>query len=410
MNATPTMSLDLSAETLQPDQMMAHIIEHAARLSVSDLFFCPRDGHVAVQGRWLGLLRPIAHLPGDLGRRCISHLKAVAGLDVTERRRPQEGRWLFQRDSGANIDLRISLLPTLHGEDCSVRLLPRDSQLLHLDHLGLVPHAYNQLVGLLARLGGLLLVTGPTGAGKTTTLYACLKHLSNGERKINTIEDPVEYDLPGVRHSQVNLAIGVGFPELLRSVLRQGPDVIMVGEIRDPLTAETAVRAAACGHLVLATTHSAGAAGALQTLLGLGVHPQYLASSVLGVVAQRLVRTLCPECRTPLHVDPASHGFDDVRCWLAEGEPRILHAPRGCPACRMQGYAGRTGIFEVMLASPALRKLISLRATTQQLHQKAIEEGMATLRQAALLKVAGGITTLEEVHRILSLETSPVEE
>jgi type II secretory ATPase GspE/PulE/Tfp pilus assembly ATPase PilB-like protein len=198
-----------------------------------------------VLGRHLGVVRPIIPLPAELGRRCIAHLKAVAGLDVSERRRPQEGRWLFRVPSGANIDLRISLLPTLHGEDCTLRLLPRESQLLRLDNLGLLPSTYDHLVGLLARPGGLLLVTGPTGTGKTTTLYACLQHLSTGERRINTIEDPVEYDLPGVRHAQINLTIGVGFAELLRAVLRQAPDVIMVGEVRDPLTAETAVRAAA---------------------------------------------------------------------------------------------------------------------------------------------------------------------
>jgi type II secretory ATPase GspE/PulE/Tfp pilus assembly ATPase PilB-like protein len=266
------------------------------------------------------------------------------------------------------------------------------------------------LVGLLARPGGLLLVTGPTGTGKTTTLYACLQHLSTGERRINNIEDPVEYDLPGVRHAQINLAVGVGFAELLRAVLRQAPDVIMVGEVRDPLTAETAVRAAACGHLVLATVHSPVAAGALQTLLGLGVHPQYLASALLGVVAQRLVRTLCRECRAPFHVEACPHGFDDVRRWLPPREPQVLYAPRDCAACRALGYAGRTGVFEVLLASPALRRLIAQRASTQQLHQKASEDGMMSLRQAALLKVAAGQTSLEEVQRVVHLEASALEE
>jgi type II secretory ATPase GspE/PulE/Tfp pilus assembly ATPase PilB-like protein len=284
---------------LLPDEAVAHVLQRAVGLGVTDLFFCPQEGHVAVHARHLGVVRPVLQMPAELGRRCVAHLKAVAGLDVAERRRPQEGRWLFHRPSGATVDLRISLLPTIHGEDCSVRLLPRESQLLRLENLGLLPATYNHLVSLLDRPGGLLLVTGPTGTGKTTTLYACLNHLSNGERKINTIEDPVEYNLPGVRHSQVSPAIGVGFAELLRAVLRQGPDVIMVGEVRDPLTAETAVRAAACGHLVLATIHTPIAAGALQTLLGLGVHPQYLASALLGVVAQRLVRCLCRECRAP---------------------------------------------------------------------------------------------------------------
>jgi type II secretory ATPase GspE/PulE/Tfp pilus assembly ATPase PilB-like protein len=410
MKAAPTMSLDLAAEKSLPDQAVARILDHAADLSVTDLIFSPRDGHVAVQGRYLGALRPMVLLPEDLGRRCISHLKAVAGLDVTERRRPQEGRWLYRPQGGPGVDLRISLLPTVQGEDCTVRLLPRESPLLKLENLGLLPETYNNLLGMLARPGGLLLVTGPTGVGKTTTLYACLKHLNNGERKINTIEDPVEYDLPGVRQSQVNLAIGIGFAELLRSVLRQGPDVIMVGEIRDAVTAETTVRAAVCGHLVLATVHSPVAAGALQTLLGLGVHPEHLASALMGVVAQRLVRTLCRECRAALRVDPATHSFADIRRWLQPGEPEQVYAPRGCAACRLVGYAGRTGIFEVMQTSPALRRLIAQRATTQQMEQKAVEEGMVTLRQAALLELARGETSLEEIHRVGLLRSSTAEE
>jgi type II secretory ATPase GspE/PulE/Tfp pilus assembly ATPase PilB-like protein len=400
MTATQLSLEHADLSKLLPDQAAALVLEHAADQGVSDLYFCPRDDHVAVQGRHLGVFYPITQLSLEFGRRCVSHLKAIAGLDVHERRRPQDGRWLFRMGSGENIDLRISLLPTLHGEDCSIRLLPRESRLLRLENLGLLPSAYNLLVGMVSRPSGLVLVTGPTGAGKTTTLYACLRHLANGERKINTIEDPVEYDLPGVRHSQVNLAVGVGFPELLRAVLRQAPDIIMVGEVRDPVTAETAVRAAACGHLVLATVHAPVAAGALQTLLGLGVHPHYLASALLGVVAQRLVRTLCPACRNPFHIDPATHGLDDVRRWLDADEAPVLYAPRGCPECRGLGYAGRTGVFEVMPSSPALRQLILRRATTQELQHRGVEEGMITLRQAALLKVAHGLTCLEEVHRV----------
>src|SRR5207237_1310142 len=186
------------------------------------------------------------------------------------------------------------------------------------------------------------------GAGKTTTLYACLNYLNNGQRKINTIEDPIEYALAGVRQSQVNPRLEVDFPELLRSVLRQAPDVIMVGEVRDPVTAETAVRAANSGHLVLATLHAPVAAGAIQSMLSLGVHPHFLSSSLRGVIAQRLIRTLCPKCKTSFDLTDSVHTFDEVRPWLEPGQGQVLYGPVGCAACRMNGYAGRTGVFELL--------------------------------------------------------------
>jgi type II secretory ATPase GspE/PulE/Tfp pilus assembly ATPase PilB-like protein len=343
-------------------------------------------------------------MPSDLGRRCMSHIKAMAGMDVAERRRPLDGRWIRDKKGGPKIDLRISTIPTLYGEDFTLRLLVRDSQLLALEELGLLRKDFNQLYSLLNSPSGLILVTGPTGSGKTTTLYACLTYLNNGERKINTIEDPIEYAVEGIRQSQINPRLDVDFPELLRGVLRQAPDVIMVGEIRDPLTAQTAVRAANSGHLVLATLHAPVAAGAIQSMISLGVHPHFLSSSLRGVIAQRLIRTLCPTCKMSFDLSIAPHTFDDVKQWLEPGEGHQLFAAKGCPECHMTGYTARTGVFEVLTVSREIRKLIFEKHTTQAIRQKAIADGMIEFKQSAMLKVARGLTSAEEVLRVVPTE------
>jgi type II secretory ATPase GspE/PulE/Tfp pilus assembly ATPase PilB-like protein len=240
----------------------------------------------------------------------------------------------------------------------------------------------------------------PTGSGKTTTLYACLRYVNAGKRKINTIEDPIEHEIEGVRQSQINPRIGIGFPELLRGVLRQDPDVILLGEVRDPVTADTAVHAANSGHLVLATLHAPVAAGAVQSMKGWGVNPHLLGHSLLGVVAQRLVRKLCPQCRAsfPLPAD-APDPFEEVRSWLGPEEDHSLIAAHGCPACLNNGYSDREGVFEILPMSRAIRRLILEGKPPLQLREQARREGMIELRQAALLKVARGETTAEEVIR-----------
>ncbi len=401
--------LRLDVNKLAPEEAVPRLIEHAAGLMASDLYFGTNENHVAVSVRHLGVLRLISILPLELGRRCMAHLKAVAGMDVAERRRPMDGRRIYQRPGGSAIDLRINTIPTLYGEDFTLRLLERNSRLLHLDHLGLLRHDYNRLLGMLQSPSGLILVTGPTGSGKTTTLYATLNYLNNGQRKINTIEDPIEYAVVGIRQSQVNLKIEVDFPELLRGVLRQAPDVIMVGEIRDPLTAETAVRAANSGHLVLATLHAPVAAGAVQSMLSLGVHPHFLASSLLGSIAQRLLRTLCPACRIAFDMGDTDI-FEEVKKWLGPEEGKVLYSAGGCDACHGTGYSNRTGVFEVLVVTRAIRKLIMAKQSLQMVRQKAIEDGTIEFRQAALLKVAKGESTVEEVFRVVPTEYLGVEE
>jgi type II secretory ATPase GspE/PulE/Tfp pilus assembly ATPase PilB-like protein len=395
--------LRIELATKDPDDTVPKLIEHAAKLRVSDLFFNTNDDHVEVAVRHLGMLRPVSSLPLEFGRRCISYIKTMAEMNISERRRPMDGRWLFRQPKGKRLDLRINTIPTLHGEDCTVRILDSEHRLLSIEQLGIEGYMRNSLLKLLNSPSGLLLVTGPTETGKSTTLYACLSYLNNGERKINTIEDPIEYSLKGIRQSQVNPAIHLGFDELLRNVLRQAPDVIMIGEIRDPETAQIAVRAAGSGHLVLSTLHAPVASAAMHSMLRLGVHSHLLSTALLGVISQRLLRTLCPKCKSAFDV-PADHIFAEVKQWMEPGTGQRLYGPEGCPECYMSGYGGRTGVFEMLPVTPDLRKMIDEKASTDDLRKKAIEEGMVEFRHAALLKVAQGLSTIEEVVRVLPAE------
>lgn len=406
----PANTMQLNVSDLPAEDAVADLVEHAAVLGVSDLFFASHDGHVMVNARHLGVIRPITHMSAEQGRRCLSHIKALAELDIAERRRPQDGRWIHTRPSGDMLDLRVSVLPTLYGEDVTLRLLDRTTRLLNLEQLGLHRRDHQLLLSMLASPSGLILVSGPTGSGKTTTLYACLNHINNGERKINTIEDPVEFAIGGIRQSPVNPKLGVGFAELLRSVLRQAPDVIMVGEIRDPETAATAVLAANSGHLVLATLHAPTAPSAVQSMFNLGVFPHFLAGGLLGVLTQRLVRTLCPHCRLSFDLSDAPHTFTEVRPFLDSTEGYRMYGPKGCPECRHLGYTGRTGVFEILKVSPAIRRLILDRPAAPVIRQQAVAEGMVECRLSAMIKVARGQTSVEEVFRAIPPEYLALEE
>ena len=386
------------------DKQVDALIDHAVGMGASDLFFTSNDQHVAVLARHLGMMKPISVLSSDAGRRAMSHIKALAGMDLTEKRRPADGRWIFERVNGDTVDLRINVIPTVYGEDFALRILARGSTLFQLDHLGMTPQQEQAFKQMVDSPSGLILITGPTGSGKTATLYSSLIKLNDGTRKINTIEDPVEYTISGLRQSQVNPLIQLGFSELLRSVLRQSPDVIMVGEIRDAETAQTAVHAGNSGILVLATIHAPAAAGAVQSMRSLGVHSHFLSTSLRGVIAQRLVRTFCMKCRQAFDLGDAPHTFDEVKQWLAPGEGKMLYAPKGCDACAMEGYAGRTGVFEVMPITRNLRNLISDGKPARDIRTKAVEEGMLEFRHAALLKVARGETSTEEVFRVIPSE------
>jgi type II secretory ATPase GspE/PulE/Tfp pilus assembly ATPase PilB-like protein len=364
-----------------PGAVVGRLLDHAAGIGASDLFLSAEEGDWSVCVRHLGVVHLVCRLPTDFGRHCAAHLRAEAGMDIAEHRRPQDGRWIHRTPPGRVLDLRICSLPTLHGEDISVRLLDRDTCLLRLDRVGLLPADRGRMDRLLGSPGGLILVAGPTGSGKTTTLYACLQHLNDGRRRIHTIEDPIEYAIEGIHQSQVNPKMGVHFPDLLRGIVRQGPDVIMVGEIRDPETAQTAVYAGNSGHLVLATLHASLAAGSVQSMLAFGVSPHFLATSLIGAVSQRLVRTFCPECRFAAE----------------EGEAPV--AGPGCPRCHHTGFAGRTAVFEVLEVTGAVRELIQARAPAQAIEEQAYRDGMTGFLRSAQELVALGMTDAAEVNR-----------
>jgi type II secretory ATPase GspE/PulE/Tfp pilus assembly ATPase PilB-like protein len=398
--------------TLAPEKAVAKLLAHAATMSASDLCFCANEQHVLVQARHLGVMRPVAVLPSELGRRVITMIKTAAKLDLTERRRPQDGRWMYTHDdeNATVFDLRVAVIPTAYAEDVSIRLLDRSNKLFTLDSLGLLRQQRGTLAGVLESPGGLVLFTGPTGSGKTATLYACLQALNTGKKKINTIEDPIEYTLEGIRQSQINPGIDLGFSELLRAVVRQSPDVIMIGEIRDAETAAIAIRAANSGHLVLATIHAGAAAGAVQSMRALGVHSHFLGTALRCVVAQRLVRTLCSKCKTSFDLADAPHTFDDVSHLLSPRDGKLLWAPRGCEACMMSGYTARTGVFEIMPVTRSIRNLISDNHSVREIRLRAVAEKMIEFRHAALLKVALGETSTEEVFRAIPTEHLMAEE
>jgi type II secretory ATPase GspE/PulE/Tfp pilus assembly ATPase PilB-like protein len=391
-------------EELPTDEACRRLVEQAVSMGASDLLIFSEANQVTAAVRHLGMMVRIAAYPYETGQRIIRHMKVEAGMDLGERRRPLDGRWLLPRGDGRRIDFRVNSLPTLYGEDVCLRILDSTAQSKGIDALGLSRGQMQRLRPVLESPSGLVLVTGPTGSGKTTTLYSFIQLLNNGRRKINTIEDPIEYEIEGVRQSQISHVIDLGFADILVGVLRQAPDVIMIGEIRDPDTAATAVRAANSGHLVFATLHAPIAAAAVQSMLALGAPPHFLATSLLAVVSQRLVRALCPACRVSIDVEGAPQIFGDVRGLLEPDEPITMFAPRGCDACLRRGYVSRAGVFEVMAMSPRLRTMVAAGATAREINQRAVEEGMIDLRQAALLHVARGVTSIEEIFRAVPTE------
>lgn len=373
----------------------------AVREQASDIHLTNQaDGlHIAV--RIDGRLWRQGMLPTELGQRLTNHVKIMALLDVADRRRPQDGHATLGID-GRPIDLRVSVLPTNHGEAVAIRLLDRDAGRLQLEQLGLSGEQLRAVQDLIQSPSGLILVTGATGAGKTTTLYAMLNALSGEHRKIVTVENPVEYDLPHVDQAQVNRKIGLDFPTLVRSVLRQDPNVIMIGEVRDAETADAVVRAANSGRLVFATTHAIHCAAALESLIALGAHPHFVARSFRGAVAQTLLRKLCPSCTVTLEETADVTLLDDVLRHLESGERPMLSFGRGCADCRFSGYRGRTGVFEVLVADDDVRRMISQGSTARTIYDWAVANELLTIAQAGKLAALRGLTTIEELMQSVS--------
>ncbi|MDI6709705.1 MAG: ATPase, T2SS/T4P/T4SS family [Thermoanaerobacterales bacterium] len=400
-----TLSLD-QGEAANPDEppivrLINGIIVQAVEQGASDVHIEPGPKDVRVRFRIDGMLREAMQLPLKARASLAARVKIMAQLNIAERRLPQEGR-IHIRYRGREIDLRVSLLPTIFGEKAVIRLLDRNQLVTDIARLGFAPANLEKFCRLLQAGHGMILVTGPTGSGKTTTLYAALKEICVPERNIVTVEDPVEYVLDGITQCQVRPGIGYTFAVALRALLRQDPDVIMIGEVRDSETAQIAVRAATTGHLVLSTLHTNNAVGAVVRLADMGIEPYLVASSVLGVVAQRLVRVICPRCREPYPLE----AFSPERAFLGLGpdEPAMLYRGRGCGHCGQTGYRGRTAVQELLLLDRALRALITEGPPAHEIWQAARERGLISLRDDAVGKVRDGITTVSEAVRAVLID------
>ena len=367
----------------------------------TDIHIEPMENDLRIRYRIDGVLHPTP-LPPQMKRfqsAIISRIKVMAGMDIAEKRLPQDGR-ISLRVKGEEIDVRVSTMPTVYGESVSLRLLMRSSGMFGMDKLGLFKDDADILNRLIRRPHGILLVTGPTGSGKSTSLYAWLHTINSVDKRILTVEDPIEYEMAGINQIQMRPEIGLTFAMGLRHILRQDPDVIMVGEIRDQETADIAIRAALTGHLVFSTLHTNDSAGGITRLVDMGIEPFLVASSVEALVAQRLVRRLCPACKRPWKIEmPFLETVSFPIELLSEG---TICEPVGCETCRGSGYSGRTGIYEILLVSDAIRQMVVEHRSAADIKASALENGMRTLRTDGWRKVLGGVTTLEEVLRVTS--------
>jgi len=379
------------------------VIWEAFKDRATDIHFEPAEDELRIRYRIDGILHQTP-MPPQLKRyqsALISRIKVMSGMNIAEKRLPQDGR-INVRIKGEEIDIRVSTVPTVYGESVSLRLLTRGKIFLSLDKLGFAPHEENALREIIIKPHGILLVTGPTGSGKSTSLYAFLSTINSVHKRIITIEEPVEYELKGINQIAVRSDIGLTFAMGLRHILRQDPNVIMVGEIRDLETAEIAIRAALTGHLVFSTLHTNDAPSAFTRLIDMGIEPFLVASSVEAVLAQRLVRTICPHCKIEQKVEKdylRRIGFPE-----AEIDTAKFYKGAGCELCRQLGYQGRMGIYELLFLNEAIRPLILSRAAASTIAQRAMEQGMRTLRTDGWNKVKAGLTTIEEVLRVTQTE------
>ncbi|MGB5584023.1 MAG: type II secretion system ATPase GspE [Gammaproteobacteria bacterium] len=400
------LDLDQLAETLEPEDLLEAeddapiirlinaLLTEAIKINASDIHIEPFENRMRVRFRVDGMLREILKPPGNIAPLVISRVKVMAKLDIAEKRLPQDGR-ISLRVAGRAVDVRVSTLPAGYGERVVMRLLDKQAGRLTLENLGMATDVRTRFNTLLHKPDGIILVTGPTGSGKTTTLYAGLARLNVKSRNILTVEDPNEYYIDGIGQTQVNAKVGMSFARGLRSILRQDPDVVMIGEIRDLETATIAVQASLTGHLVLSTLHTNSAVGAITRLRDMGVEPFLLASSLIGVMAQRLVRKLCPACRKPHTVT------ESEREWLnlPAGETPVIYSAASCAECNHLGYSGRTGVYEFVAIDDKLQDMIHDEGGEHAMEQYAHSQA-ATLRQDGRRLILEGVTSLEEVLRV----------
>jgi type IV pilus assembly protein PilB len=380
-------------------RMLDLVMMQAIRDRASDIHFEPDEKALRVRLRIDGFLYESLTLPKPIQPALTSRIKILAEMDIAETRLPQDGNFNVKLER-RGFEIRVSTFPTIHGENVVLRILDQTSPLFKLEELGFSEETLNQFKQLVRKTNGIILVTGPTGSGKTTTLYALLNMINSKDKNIITIEDPVEYRLALIRQTQINPKAGITFATGLRSILRQDPDIIMIGEIRDLETSEIAMQAALTGHLVLSTLHTNDAPEAISRLVDIGVEPYLISSCVIGVLAQRLVRAICPDCKVPYQVDPKNMSDLGEEATKLK-EPLTLYRGKGCKNCKQSGFRGRSGIYELLLVNEEIKKLISERASTQAIREVAKKTGgMVPLRGDGLRKVLKGITTMEEVDRV----------
>ena len=381
-------------------QLVSSIIGDAIRMGASDIHVEPLKHAMRVRYRLDGYLRTILELPQRVQSSCITRLKIISGLDISESRKPQDGRTRAVLE-GREVDMRVSTLPTYFGEKVVLRILDPKAVMVDLDGLGFTPKDLENLKQVLSSSQGMMLCTGPTGSGKTSTLYSALIRLNQDSDNVVTVEDPIEYQLDGINQVQVNVRAGVSFASALRSILRQDPDVVLIGEIRDLETAEIAVQSAQTGHLVLSTLHTNDALSTVSRLVLMGIAPYLLASSLLCVIAQRLVRRLCPQCRKQVEPSPAALAL--LRAAGTTELPEQTYGPTGCEHCNYLGYRGRMGIFEFLLVTDRIRQLLLEQASESELERVARSEGMRSLLEDGLQKCQEGLTSLDEVLRVITI-------
>jgi type IV pilus assembly protein PilB len=370
------------------------VLFQAIQDRASDIHFEPFEDEFKIRYRVDGALYEMAPPPKHLALPVTSRIKVMANLNISERRLPQDGR-ISMTLGNKNIDLRVSTLPTQFGESIVLRVLDRSAVNLEIESLGFPKYLYDYVLDVINRPNGIFIVTGPTGSGKTTTLYSCMRRVNTIDTKLLTAEDPVEYDIEGIMQVAINDAVGMTFNKSLRAFLRQDPDIIMVGEMRDLETAQISIQASLTGHLVMSTLHTNDAPGAVTRLVDMGVEPFLISSTLMGVLAQRLVRTICKKCRTPF--EPTENQLTLLNLSPHDLGDKVFYYGRGCSNCNDTGYKGRKGIYELLVMSDAIRNLINERAPTVVLRQKAVELGMITLREDGLRSIFDGDTTIEEV-------------
>lgn len=381
------------------------LLLQAIKDRASDLHIEPFSNSLRIRYRVDGVLREIPSPPKSWQTGIISRFKVMSGMDISETRRPQDGRIKLTVE-GREIDMRVSTLPVAHGEGLAMRILDKTMAMIGVQQIGMMPDVLEVFLKLIQRPNGIILVTGPTGCGKTTTLYAAINELNSPTEKIITVEDPVEYQLDGLVQVNINEGVGLTFARTLRAILRQDPDIILVGEVRDVETAQIAIQASLTGHLVFSTLHTNSAAGAVTRLIDMGVEPFLITSTLEGVIGQRLLRLICPMCKRPY--TPTQEELDEFATTREEVADITFFQGEGCDECGNTGYKGRIGIFELLRVTDEIRDLILQRATTDEIHELAIRQGMKTMRQDGWLKICLGITTFEEVARHTPRESREV--